>query len=515
MAQKCSNLHASSPTSLFRCRSLVLSQYLPPDQIIYSSSISSSLTMADNPQPHFLFITYPLQSHINPAIHLAKHLATTTGAAVTFSTTVFAHRRMFSSTPNSDKSFNDGLITYLPFSDGFDEEGYERDSMGPKEFFSLSTTNSKPNVSILFNDLAAGGRPVTCVFYTILLTWVVDIAGEHGIPSVLYWIQAATVFATYYHFFHGFESLIIAHADDPSFPVCFPGLPPLQIRDLPSFLTDTEADGIYAAILDSFKELFKILDREQERMKPRVLINTFQGWETDALASISRNEIEAVPVGHLPKEFTNSVAGYLFKEDEKKYMEWLDTKEEGSVVYISFGSVSVIKKEQMEEIIKGLKESKRPYLWVVRKDNREGELIEIEEGGEDVNGNGMVVEWCSQVRVLAHRAVGCFVTHCGWNSTLESLVCGVPMVGVPQWTDQPMNAKLVESLWGCGVRSDVNGVIGGEELVRCLEMVMGEGEKSVDIRRRAQMLKDKALEAVGEAGSSHLNLMAFVEMFTE
>ncbi|KAH7657312.1 Crocetin glucosyltransferase protein [Dioscorea alata] len=466
--------------------------------------------MADNPQPHFLFITYPMQSHINPALHLAKHLATTTGATVTFSTTIFAHRRMFSSTPNSDKGFNDGLITYLPYSDGFDEEGYNRATMDPKEYFSLFKTNSKRNVSILFNDLAASGRTVTCIVYTILLDWAMDIAGEHGIPSVLYWIQAATVFGTYYHFFHGFECLIKAHADDPSFPVCFPGLPPLQIRDLPSFLTDTEADDIYAAILDSFRGLFKILDGEQEKKKkPKVLINTFQEWETDALASVS-NEVEVIPVGNLPKEYTNSVSGYLFREDEKKYMEWLDTKEEGSVVYISFGSVSVMKKEQMEEIVKALKESKRPYLWVVRKDNREEELLEIEEG-ED----GMVVEWCSQVRVLSHRAVGCFVTHCGWNSTLESMVCGVPMVGVPHWTDQAMNAKLVESFWGCGVRSEVDGVIKGEELVRCLEMVMGEGGKSVDIRSRAKMIKDKALEAVGEGGSSHLNLMALVRMLTE
>ncbi|XP_039144063.1 crocetin glucosyltransferase, chloroplastic-like [Dioscorea cayenensis subsp. rotundata] len=168
-----------------------------------------------------------------------------------------------------------------------------------------------------------------------------------------------------------------------------------------------------------------------------------------------------------------------------------------------------MKKEQMEEMVKGLKESKRPYLWVVRKDNREKELLEIEgEEGDDQDGNGMMVEWCSQVRVLAHKAVGCFVTHCGWNSTLESLVCGMPVVGMPQWPDQGMNAKLVESLWGCGVRSEFDGdcVVKGEELVRCLELVMGDGEKGVKIRTKAKMWKDKASEAVSKCGSSDLNL---------
>ncbi|KAG1334239.1 putative Crocetin glucosyltransferase, chloroplastic [Cocos nucifera] len=137
----------------------------------------------------------------------------------------------------------------------------------------------------------------------------------------------------------------------------------------------------------------------------------------------------------------------LFKPDNKGCMEWLELKPERSVVYVSFGSIAVIKKQQLEEILWGLRESGRPYPWVVRKDNRE-EGVELEDG-ED----GMVVEWCSQVKVLSHPSVGCFVTHCGWNSTLESLVSGVPTKGVRQWTDQGTNAKLME-MWamGWGVR---------------------------------------------------------------
>ncbi|KAH7657307.1 Crocetin glucosyltransferase protein [Dioscorea alata] len=451
-----------------------------------------------------------MQSHINPSLHLAKHFAATTGVAVTFSTSVFAHRRMFSSTANSDKDFNDGLITYIPFSDGFDEEGYRR-SMDINEYLSIFNSNSKRNVSILVNELTAGGRPVTCMVHTIFLNWVVDIAGEHGIPSVLYWIQAASLFATYYHFFHGFESLIKAHIHDLSFTVCFPGLQPLQIGDLPSLVRAINSDSVDCALLCLFRELFEFLDEEKEGMKCVVLMNTFHEWETNALASVSA-EIETIPIGLLPKQTESSSSSYLFKEDDKKYMEWLDKKEVGSVVYISFGSLSVMKKEQMEEMVKGLKESKRPYLWVLRKDNREEELLEIEEGGD-----GMVVEWCSQVRVLAHKAVGCFVTHCGWNSTLESLACGVPMVCVPQWSDQGMNAKLVESLWGCGVKSEVDGdgVVKGEELVKCLELVMGDGKKGVEIRTKAKIWKVKASEAVSDGGSSDLNLKNFLRKISD
>ncbi|XP_039144059.1 crocetin glucosyltransferase, chloroplastic-like [Dioscorea cayenensis subsp. rotundata] len=363
--------------------------------------------------------------------------------------------------PNSDKRLQRWPHYLPPFSDGFDEEGYGRGFLDVKEYRSIFRTNSKRNVSILINELIAGGRPVTCMVHTIFLNCVLDIAGELGIPSVLYWIQATSVFVTYYHFFHGFESLIKAYIDDLSFTVCFPGLQPLQIRDLPSLVRTINSDSLDGALLCLFRELFEFLDEK------------------------ARGD-EAY---------------------KKKYMEWLDKKEEGSVVYISFGSLSMMNKEQMEEIVKGLKESKRPYLLVVRKDNKEKELLEIDEGGD-----GMVVEWCSQVRVLAHKAVGCFVTHCGWNSTLESLAFGVPMVCLPQWSDQAMNAKLVESLWGCGVKSavDGDGVVKGEELVKCLELVMGDEDKGVEIRTKAKIWKDKASEAVSEGGSSSLNLNNFL-----
>ncbi|KAG1334241.1 putative Crocetin glucosyltransferase, chloroplastic [Cocos nucifera] len=232
------------------------------------------------------------------------------------------------------------------------------------------------------------------------------------------------------------------------------------------------------------------------------MMNTFGALEAYVIKAVG--DMEFITVGpFLP---SLSLPGMdVFKPDNKGYMKWLDSKPERSVVYVSFGTISVIKKQQLEEILKGLRESGKPYLWVVRKDNRE-EGVELEDGE-----NGMVVEWCSQVKVLSHPSVGCFVTHCGWNSTLESVKCGVPTVGVPQWSDQGINAKLVE-MWGTGVRSEVNkeGVLKGRELRRCLEVVTGEGESGVEIRR-AGISRDGAHEAVREGGSSDVNLKAFME----
>ncbi|XP_008791887.2 phloretin 4'-O-glucosyltransferase-like [Phoenix dactylifera] len=464
--------------------------------------------MEHRPQ-HFLIVAYPAQGHINPALHLARRLASTTGAHVTFSTAISAHRRMFPALSKPDEEVEDGLLSYIPFSNGYDN-GFKAGTgtENAQDFVSKFKLVGSRTLSTIIANLAARDRPVTCMIHTMLfMSWAADVAYDHGVPPVVYWIQPAAVFAIYYHYFHGFEELITSHSQDPLFTVNFPGLPPFRIRDLPTF-TITNSDDPYYVILLDFRETFDMLDRKQRSSKPRIMMNTFEALEADAIKAVGNVELITLGplVPSLPLLGMDSKDKDLFKPDDKGYMEWLDSKPERSVVYVSFGSIAVMKKQQLEEVLRGLRESGRAYLWVVRKDGRE-EGVELED-----EENGMVVEWCSQVKVLSHPSVGCFVTHCGWNSTLESLVCGVPTVGVPQWSDQGTNAKLVET-WGTGVRTEVDkeGVLEGRELRRCLEVVMGEGERGVEIRKRAEIWKNKAQEAIREGGSSDVNLRAFLE----
>ncbi|WOL09028.1 hypothetical protein Cni_G17781 [Canna indica] len=469
-------------------------------------------------QLHFLVATFPFQGHINPALYLAKHLARTlAGVLVTFSTTLSAHRRMF---PSSPDDHYDGLLYYSPFSDGFDFDGAIQQFGHYMAGFKVSGPR---NFSVLIADLAARGRPVSCVIYTMLLPWAADVALEHGIPSVHYWIQPATVFAVYYHYFHGYGALVDAHCDNPSFTVTLPGLPPLKIRDVPSFLT-SPPDHLLYSVKVALSEAFAALNREKAASpKPKVLVNTFDELEPDALTAV--DEIDLLTIGPLIhswssggnssnlKEDENGTGGDMFKPEEKGYLEWLDSNLENSVVYVSFGSLHVFTKSQLEEFSSGLEESGRPYLWVVRRDNREATGVEIETGGHQ----GMMVAWCSQVKVLSHPAVGCFVTHCGWNSTLESLACGVPTVGVPRLSDQATTARMAEVAWGTGVTVELSGegMVEASELKRCVEMVMGEGERGVKMRRKAAEWKEKARAAVSEGGSSDRNLRVFLEEIRE
>jgi len=122
-----------------------------------------------------------------------------------------------------------------------------------------------------------------------------------------------------------------------------------------------------------------------------------------------------------------------------------------------------------------------------------------------------VVRWCPQLEVLTHEAVGCFVTHCGWNSTLEALSSGVPMVAVPHWSDQSTNAKHIMDIWKMGLKVPVDekGLVKQEAIENCIREIM-EGERGEEIKKNALKWRKLAREAVDEGGSSDKNIEEFV-----
>ena len=190
----------------------------------------------------------------------------------------------------------------------------------------------------------------------------------------------------------------------------------------------------------------------------------------------------------------------LWKTLSEQCIKWLETKSRNSVIYVSFGSMVSLTEEQMGEIAWGLKESGFYFLWVVK----EHERSKLPKGFiESSTEKGLIITWCNQLEMLAHEAIGCFVTHCGWNSTLEGLSLGVPMVGIPQWSDQLTDAKFVADVWGVGVRAkeDDKGVVRKEELIGCLKEVM-EGKRGQKFRMNSCIWRSKAMEAIGEGGSS-------------
>lgn len=464
-------------------------------------------------QPHVLLVTFPAQGHINPSLQFAKRLIKL-GIEVTFATSVFAHRRMAkTAASNALKG-----LDFAGFSDGYDD-GFKSDVDDPKRYMSEIRSRGSQTIRDIILKSSDEGRPVTSLVYTLLLPWVAEVARELHIPSALLWIQPATVLDIYYYYFNGYEDEVKCSSNDPNWCIQLPRLPLLKSQDLPSFLLSSSSkDAKYSFALPTFKEQLDTLDGEEN---PKVLVNTFDALEVDALKAVEKYNL--IGIGPLiPSSFLDgkdpldsSFGGDLFQKSND-YMEWLDSKPKSSIVYISFGSLLNLSRNQKQEIAKGLIEIKRPFLWVIRDQENVKEVDKEEEKLScmmELEKQGKIVPWCSQLEVLTHPSLGCFVSHCGWNSTLESLSSGVPVVAFPHWTDQGTNAKLIEDVWKTGVRIRVNedGVVESEEIKRCIELVMDGGVKGEEMKKNAQKWKELAREAVKEGGSSDMNLKAFVQ----
>ncbi|KAJ4881190.1 UDP-glycosyltransferase 75D1 [Raphanus sativus] len=457
--------------------------------------------------PHFLFVTFPAQGHINPSLELAKRLAgTIAGVRVTFAAPISTYNRRLFSKENVPET-----LIFATYSDGHDD-GFKSSTSSDKtrqetagRYMSEMKRRGRETLTELIEDNRRQNQPFTCVVYTILLTWVPELTREFHIPSALLWVQPVTVFSIFYHYFNGYADAISEMADnDPSGSIKLPALPQFRLRDLPTFLVP---ENPYSFLLPAFREHIESLKQDEN---PKILVNSFQELEQEAFSSVLGN-FKIVPIGPLITPRTDSRSG-------AEYIQWLDTKNDLSVLYISFGTVVVLSKKQIVELCKALIKSQRPFLWVITEKlhtskEEENEEESIRSFTEELDEIGMVVSWCDQLSVLKHRSIGCFVTHCGWNSTLESLVAGVPVVAFPQWNDQMTNGKLLEECWRTGVRvmekkEDEEVVVESGEIKRCIEEVMDE--KAEEFRRNTARWRDIAAETVTEGGSSFKHLKAFV-----
>ena len=204
-----------------------------------------------------------------------------------------------------------------------------------------------------------------------------------------------------------------------------PGMKDIRLRDLPSFLRTTNPDDY----------MVKFVLQETERAKKAlaIILNTFEELEEDVINALSAilPPIYAIgPLQFLEKEVKDerlSVVGSNLWKEEPECLEWLDSKDPNSVVYVNFGSVTVMTPDQLVEFAWGLANSKQTFLWIIRPDLVSGaSAILPPEFLEEIKDRGLLASWCPQEQVLSHPAIGGFLTHSGWNSTLESICSGCP-----------------------------------------------------------------------------------------
>ncbi|CAI9094815.1 OLC1v1030615C1 [Oldenlandia corymbosa var. corymbosa] len=445
---------------------------------------------------HCLILPYPLQGHVNPLLQFSKRLRFK-GAQITLVHTKSFINRIKDSSATS-------LFPSETISDGFDEGGVQQAGNFQLYFSRFQEVGSR-TLGELIEKLRDSGSPVDCVVYDAFLPWVLDVAKKYGVAGAVFFTQSCAVGDIYYHVCKGVVKLPL---DDHRRYYEIPGLPVLERSDFPSFVTAPE---IYPAAREMVINQFSNVDKADW-----VLFNTLYKLEQEVIDWMSKLWPAIRPVGptvpsmYLDKRLQddNDYGMNIFKPMGDTCRKWLEQRANKSVVYVSFGSLAALNSEAMKELAWGLKMSNKYFLWVVRS-SEESKLPEnfVEENSE----KGLIVSWCPQLEVLSNESTGCFVTHCGWNSTLEALSLGVPLVAMPQWTDQTTNAKFVEDVWEIGIKAgaDGNGIVRKEMIDKCIKEVM-EGKRGEKIKENARKWKEWTLEAAHEGGSSDKNIDEFV-----
>ncbi|XP_068501953.1 7-deoxyloganetin glucosyltransferase-like [Phaseolus vulgaris] len=226
-----------------------------------------------------------------------------------------------------------------------------------------------------------------------------------------------------------------------------PGLKNFRLEDLPDYIRTTDANNFMLEyLIDMVDNVLKA---------PATVINTSEELESEALKALSSMLPSIYPIGPFPsflnqspQNHLESLASKLWKEDTE-CLEWLKSKEPNSVVYVNFGSITIMSPEKLLEFAWGLANSKRPLLWIIRPDLVIGGSVILSfEFVNEISDRGLIASWCPQEQVLNHPSIGGFLTHCGWNSTIESICAGVPMVCWPFFADQPTNYRNICNEWG-------------------------------------------------------------------
>eukprot|EP00249_Psilotum_nudum_P014933 c25076_g1_i2 orf=925-1875(+) len=200
------------------------------------------------------------------------------------------------------------------------------------------------------------------------------------------------------------------------------------------------------------------------------------------------------------------LTGSLRKE-QVHCLQWLDGHATCSVLYISFGSIATLAPDDLNQLAVGLEASKIPFLWVIREEN----FVELPEGFEERTGDrGLMISWAPQLRVLSHPAIGGFLTHCGWNSTVESIAMGVPMLCFPIFTDQFVNSMLITKQWKVGLALKEEETLEKKTVETQVREIMA-GEKGREVRERVAEVKEAAWKAVRAGGTSFADLASFLQ----
>lgn len=468
--------------------------------------------------PHVLIFPFPLQGHVNSMLKLAE-LFCLGGLQVTFLISSQTHTRLFRYTNVQSRFSSYPAFQFKTLPNSLDEDGSSNQDTFIRLYDSLQIIG-KPFLRKLLveNRMSTeDSSPLTCVIVDGIMGFALDAidAGEvTGIPIIYFRTVSACSFWSYFcipQLIQAGELPFIGKDMDESI-VNVTGMEGfLRCRDLPSFCRVSDLSG------HGFQVLL-----DETRQTPHahgLILNTFDDLEGPILSHICTQCPNLYTIGplhsHLKTRLASIAASTLTNsnslwEEDKSCIGWLNEQPLKSVVYVSFGSITTLTRKQLIEFWYGLVNSGMRFLWVIRPDSivgKHGESQIPAELEECMKTRGFMVGWAPQEEVLAHPAIGGFLTHSGWNSTLESIVEGVPMLCWPFFADQQVNSRFASEVWkiGLDMKDTCDRVIVKKMVKDVMEVRRDEFISSAD-----QMAK-LARKSIVEGGSSYSNLDRLID----
>ncbi|XP_065855447.1 UDP-glycosyltransferase 83A1-like [Euphorbia lathyris] len=441
--------------------------------------------------PHILVIPYPAQGHMIPLMELSKYLAKH-GFRITFISTQQNNELIMKSFTSQDNKI--GVVSIDSSEKGYNSSGEIMRVMPGKVEQVIEEIN------------ASNSDKISCIIADQSIGWALELAERKGIPRAAFCPAAAAQLLLGFSIPKLIQDGIIDQNGTPKKD---------QIVKLSPTMPAMKASNLVWACLGNIeaqKNIFQLMLRNNKSIKLTdwLLCNSAYDLEPAAFNLSPHHILPIGPISSINTQTTNPS-----EDQDLSCLKWLDQQPPKSVIYVAFGSSTVLDPNQFQELALGLELSNKPFLWVVRSDITTGSTsfnAFLEEFKKRVENVGKIVGWVPQKKVLDHPCVACFISHCGWNSIIEGVSNGVPFLCWPYFADQFMNGSYICDVWrnGLGFDRDENGVIVRGEIKNKVEMLLSDG----DVKNRALYFKEIVRNCVKEGGSSCQNLEKFVNWLT-
>ncbi|TXG74355.1 hypothetical protein EZV62_002934 [Acer yangbiense] len=374
-----------------------------------------------------------------------------------------------------------------------------------ERYLSVFTEKNTPHIRNIVRDIVSSSSSSSVTGLVVDWTFLsmIDVANELNLPGY--------TFSSYSAGFLSLLRYLSTHEDDD--------IDEFRSSDsdliVPGFVNPVPVSVLLPGLYNNYgyAALVKQARRLMVMNVKGMIMNTFSELEQYSVNSFSGGRNPSVyTVG--PLLYLNGQPNSDLDEGERqKILKWLDDQPESSVVFLCFGTAGSFSPAQVREIATGLEQSEFRFLWSLRASPHD-----LPEGFmERIGGRGMICGWAPQVEVLAHKAIGGFVSHCGWNSVLESLWYGVPIVTWPLYAEQHFNAFTLVKELGLSVeirldssrKDDGDHIVVADEIARAVRRVM-EGDS--EIRKKVKEMSEIARKSMLHGGSSFDSIRKFIDL---